>query len=274
MCSGHTPLRVWPQLGARPGGPVTVVVSDVREELVGYVNGQPYMRRELEMPSAALHHAGARPGPGPLLCARQLHGPGVRCVSRRPASQAKPLAQCSAGRGGSPTAYAAACIPHAHMRGRGARARAGIQAVKLEELERRLRNDIVHEALAWGGRVLLHREVPRSQAYSPLTSPTASAAAAASSEQGARLVGGGGSGGSGERGFAAGFSPGGAATAGAESEDVTRQQADACVAAFWEPTGAFVAVACIDCVMPMVAHRGSNRRCTNGCCHQCCADTA
>lgn len=49
------------QLGAQPGGPATVVVSDVREELVGYVNGQPYMRRELEMPSAALHHAGARP---------------------------------------------------------------------------------------------------------------------------------------------------------------------------------------------------------------------
>lgn len=46
------------QLGAQPGGSATVVVSDVREELVGYVNGQPYLRRELEMPSAALHHAG------------------------------------------------------------------------------------------------------------------------------------------------------------------------------------------------------------------------
>ena len=46
------------QLGAQPGGPATVVVSDVREELVGYVNGQPYLRRELEMPAAALHHAG------------------------------------------------------------------------------------------------------------------------------------------------------------------------------------------------------------------------
>ena len=130
--------------------------------------------------------------------------------------------------------------------------RAGIQAVKLEELERRLRNDVVHEALAWGGcaapqrkfwhcrkwqyateqhpqrkkhlispsmrrRVLLHREVPRSQAYSPLTSPTAAAAAAAASDQ---AHGGGG------------------AAAGADSEDVTRQQEDACVAAFWEPTGA------------------------------------
>jgi len=35
-----------------------VVVTDLREELVAYVNGSPYLRRELEMPSAALHHAG------------------------------------------------------------------------------------------------------------------------------------------------------------------------------------------------------------------------
>lgn len=35
-----------------------VVVSDLREELVAYVNGTPYLRRELEMPHAALHHAG------------------------------------------------------------------------------------------------------------------------------------------------------------------------------------------------------------------------
>ncbi|GFR48167.1 hypothetical protein Agub_g10003 [Astrephomene gubernaculifera] len=35
-----------------------VVISDVREELVVYVNGVPYMRRELEMPAAAMHHAG------------------------------------------------------------------------------------------------------------------------------------------------------------------------------------------------------------------------
>ena len=35
-----------------------VVVSDLREELVAYVNGIPYLRRELEMPHAALHHAG------------------------------------------------------------------------------------------------------------------------------------------------------------------------------------------------------------------------
>ena len=45
-------------LGARPGGPAHFVVSDLREELVIYVNGWPYLRRELEMPAAALHHAG------------------------------------------------------------------------------------------------------------------------------------------------------------------------------------------------------------------------
>ena len=49
-------------LGARPGGPAHFVVSDLREELVVYINGWPYLRRELEMPAAALHHAGACPG--------------------------------------------------------------------------------------------------------------------------------------------------------------------------------------------------------------------
>lgn len=32
--------------------------ADVREELVVYINGMPYIRRELEMPAAAMHHAG------------------------------------------------------------------------------------------------------------------------------------------------------------------------------------------------------------------------
>ena len=49
------------QLGARPGGNTAVVVSDLREELVGYINGRPFLRRELEMPSAAFHHAGMFP---------------------------------------------------------------------------------------------------------------------------------------------------------------------------------------------------------------------
>ena len=31
--------------------------------------------------------------------------------------------------------------------------------MKLEELERRLRTDIMQEAIAWAGRVMLHKEV-------------------------------------------------------------------------------------------------------------------
>jgi len=39
----------------------------------------------------------------------------------------------------------------------------GVHAVKLEEVERRLRNDLMHEAMAWGGRLLLHRDVTASK---------------------------------------------------------------------------------------------------------------
>ena len=61
-CSVRVALcRLLSELGARPGGQVHVVVTDLREELVAYVNGSPYLRRELEMPSAALHHAGHAP---------------------------------------------------------------------------------------------------------------------------------------------------------------------------------------------------------------------
>jgi hypothetical protein len=35
---------------------------------------------------------------------------------------------------------------------------AGIKAVKIEDLERRLRTDMINESIAWGGKVLLHRE--------------------------------------------------------------------------------------------------------------------
>jgi hypothetical protein len=55
-CSGLRKLLK--HLGAGPGGDTHVVLTDVREELVVYVNGVPYTRRELEMPAAALHHAG------------------------------------------------------------------------------------------------------------------------------------------------------------------------------------------------------------------------
>ena len=80
--------RLLSELGARPGGRVHVVVTDLREELVAYVNGSPYLRRELEMPSAALHHAGQWPFPPPLphtLHALQMNWPTVRCKFCRPA---------------------------------------------------------------------------------------------------------------------------------------------------------------------------------------------
>ena len=51
--------RLLAQLGAGPGGLVQAVVTDVREEMVAYIAGRPYLRRELEMPAAAFHHAGA-----------------------------------------------------------------------------------------------------------------------------------------------------------------------------------------------------------------------
>lgn len=52
--------RLLDELEALPGGRSHVVVTDLREELVLYVNGIAYMRRELEMPAAALHHAGGQ----------------------------------------------------------------------------------------------------------------------------------------------------------------------------------------------------------------------
>ncbi|EFN52818.1 hypothetical protein CHLNCDRAFT_26452 [Chlorella variabilis] len=89
--------------GAKPGGPRHIVITDLREELVLYVRGTAYLRRELEMPAAALHHA-------------------------------------------------------------------GIQAAKLEDLERRLRADMLSEASAWGGKVLLHREdITRTTQYQPIS---------------------------------------------------------------------------------------------------------
>eukprot|EP00798_Chlamydomonas_sp_ICE-L_P002281 gene2281-8554_t len=61
--------------------------------LRGYVNGTPHIRRELEMPAAALHHA-------------------------------------------------------------------GIHAPQLEELEQLMKEDVTDEVGKWGGRILLHRELP------------------------------------------------------------------------------------------------------------------
>lgn len=83
-------------LGANQGGKCTVCISDIREELVVYVNGVPYTRRELEMPAAALHHA-------------------------------------------------------------------GVQAGQLEEQEVLMREDVQDEAGAWGGKLLLHKEVQEAE---------------------------------------------------------------------------------------------------------------
>ena len=44
---------------------------------------------------------------------------------------------------------------------------AGIHATKLEDMERRLRNDMAQEAAAWGGRVMLHAEMPPTATSSP-----------------------------------------------------------------------------------------------------------
>jgi hypothetical protein len=62
--------RLLDTLGAGAAGDAHVVVTDVREELVVYINGMPYIRRELEMPAAAMHHAGVlflEPSLPPLL---------------------------------------------------------------------------------------------------------------------------------------------------------------------------------------------------------------
>lgn len=50
--------RLLDAAGAKPGGRRHIVITDLREELVLYVRGTAYLRRELEMPAAALHHAG------------------------------------------------------------------------------------------------------------------------------------------------------------------------------------------------------------------------
>lgn len=62
LAIGNVPVtalaRLLETLGAGECGDTHVVVTDVREELVVYINGMPYIRRELEMPAAAMHHAG------------------------------------------------------------------------------------------------------------------------------------------------------------------------------------------------------------------------
>lgn len=49
--------RLLSHFDAGPSGTSHVVVSDIREELVVYVSGRPYLRRDLERPVTSLHHA-------------------------------------------------------------------------------------------------------------------------------------------------------------------------------------------------------------------------
>eukprot|EP00887_Chlorella_sp_A99_P002448 scaffold10.g2448.t1 len=171
--------RLLAALGALPSGRTHVVVTDLREELVLYVNGTAYLRRELEMPAAALHHA-------------------------------------------------------------------GIQAVKLEDLERRLRADMAAEAAAWGGKVLLHREVAstaraggggggglpglRTPAGAP--PPAADAGRASPAQAQAAQAAG--------QGPPPAAAAGAAAAGGEDALEITRTtdyQAAPEVQAFWEATG-------------------------------------
>lgn len=43
---------------AGPNGQTHVVICDLREELLVYIGGAPYLRRDAEAPSASLKHAG------------------------------------------------------------------------------------------------------------------------------------------------------------------------------------------------------------------------
>lgn len=91
--------------------------------------------------------------------------------------------------------------------------------MKLEDLERRLRADMLSEAGCWGGKVLLHREV-----HAPPSSVAAALAAAGAGGSGS-LGGGGDEERKGE---------------GSGEEDITRTtqfQPTTQVQAFWETSG-------------------------------------
>ena len=177
--------------GALPGGETHIIFTDLREELVIYVNGTAYMRREVEMAAAALHHA-------------------------------------------------------------------GIKAVKLEDLERRLRTDAMNEAISWGGKILLHREL---DAEKPGEQPLAPSRLSFETERtfslrnfGSRLLPAGGSDGSlhGEHStgsletnsmathLGSNSNPMTINTGSISHEDITKTtsyQTSTFISAFWERTG-------------------------------------
>jgi hypothetical protein len=125
---------------------------------------------------------------------------------------------------------------------------AGIQAAKLEDLERRLRADMLAEAAAWGGRVLLHREVPTPLRGTP-SGPLSLKRRASLAGTGARAAAGEAGGQSGGGGPADALEA--AAPGDGGGEDITRttqdQPASTQVQAFWETPGD---VGDIDAVRP------------------------
>ena len=134
--------RLLAQLGAGQGGPVQVVVTDVREEMVAYVAGRPYLRRELEMPAAAFHHAGL------LSYSMPQH-----LLTFRVAQILRQLAGLGSGVATDEPVVVSDDSPFP-----GSRPTAGIRAAQLERLEAALAADLASEAEAWGGRLLLHAE--------------------------------------------------------------------------------------------------------------------
>lgn len=49
-------------VGAFPGGPCHLLLLDLREESILYVNGKPYIQRSSEAPTSSWHHAGVKGG--------------------------------------------------------------------------------------------------------------------------------------------------------------------------------------------------------------------
>jgi hypothetical protein len=116
-----------------------------------YINGTAYIRRDLEMPSAVLHHAGTLCLPVTAkhdqhFCRRKFAPRTGQLPFLFPAA-----AVCASPLPPPPQPPPHTHTPHTHT--------AGVQAAKLEDLERRLRTDMAAEASMWGGRLLLHREV-------------------------------------------------------------------------------------------------------------------
>lgn len=68
-------------LNAGPLGRATVILFDLREETILYVNGRPYIHRHAERPTTSWHHAGVRP-PHLEHMERQLVGDAQQEVAR------------------------------------------------------------------------------------------------------------------------------------------------------------------------------------------------